>query len=107
IYVMFLVIIGWVFFRADNFAYCFEFLQTMFGINGPLTDIKSYFYVMNYWGIFLLAIVTSAPIFSLLKTMLSTKRIVILSPLYYLSVLIIVMMYLTNATYNPFIYFRF
>lgn len=58
IYVMFLVIIGWVFFRADNFSYCFEFLKSMFGFNGPLTDINSYFYIMNYWGIFLLAIIT-------------------------------------------------
>ncbi|MEI4828981.1 MBOAT family protein, partial [Bacillus sp. FJAT-53711] len=83
------------------------FLQTMFGLNGPLTDIDSYFYVMNYWGVFLLAIVTSAPIFLVLKNMLATKKVAILSPLYYVSVLIIVMMYLTNATYNPFIYFRF
>ncbi|HDR4420106.1 TPA: MBOAT family protein [Bacillus cereus] len=107
VYVMFLVIIGWVFFRADNFSYCSKFLQAMFGLNGSLTDITSYFYVMNYWGIFILAIITSAPIFSWIKNQLANKKIVILSPLYYLSVLIITMMYLTNATYNPFIYFRF
>ena len=67
IYVMFLVIIGWVFFRADNFSYCFEFLKSMFGFNSPLTDINSYFYIMNYWGIFLLAIITAAPVFPWLQ----------------------------------------
>ncbi|CAM4101031.1 MBOAT family O-acyltransferase [Bacillus paramycoides] len=107
IYVMFLVIIGWVFFRADNFSYCFEFLKSMFGFNGPLTDINSYFYIMNYWGIFLLAIITAAPVFPWLQKMLSTKRFAILSPVYYLSILVIVLVFLTNATYNPFIYFRF
>lgn len=107
IYVMFLVIIGWVFFRADNFSYCFEFLKSMFGFNGPLTDINSYFYIMNYWGIFLLAIITAAPVFPWLQKMLSTKRFAVLSPVYYLSILVIVLVFLTNATYNPFIYFRF
>ncbi|PFI18598.1 MBOAT family O-acyltransferase [Bacillus cereus] len=107
IYVMFLVIIGWVFFRADNFSYCFEFLKSMFGFNGPLTDINSYFYIMNYWGVFLLAIITAAPVFPWLQKMLSTKRLAILSPVYYLSILVIVLVFLTNATYNPFIYFRF
>ena len=107
VYVMFLVIIGWVFFHADNFSYCSKFLQAMFGLNGSLTDITSYFYVMNYWGIFILAIITSAPFFSWIKNQLANKKVVILSPLYYLSVLIITMIYLTNATYNPFIYFHF
>ncbi|EHL69331.1 acyltransferase [Bacillus thuringiensis] len=107
IYVMFLVIIGWVFFRADNFSYCFEFLKSMFGFNSPLTDINSYFYIMNYWGIFLLAIITAAPVFPWLQKMLSTKRFAVLSPVYYLSILVIVLVFLTNATYNPFIYFRF
>ncbi|MFK4426728.1 MBOAT family O-acyltransferase [Bacillus mycoides] len=107
IYVMFLVIIGWVFFRADNFSYCLEFLKSMFGFNGPLTDINSYFYIMNYWGIFLLAIITAAPVFPWLQKVLSTKRFAVLSPIYYLSILVIVLVFLTNATYNPFIYFRF
>ncbi|OJE00816.1 acyltransferase [Bacillus cereus] len=107
IYVMFFVIIGWVFFRADNFSYCFEFLKSMFGFNSPLTDINSYFYIMNYWGIFLLAIITAAPVFPWLQKMLSTKRFAVLSPVYYLSILVIVLVFLTNATYNPFIYFRF
>ncbi|MHA2919007.1 MBOAT family O-acyltransferase [Bacillus cereus] len=107
IYVMFLVIIGWVFFRVDNFSYCFEFLKSMFGFNSPLTDINSYFYIMNYWGIFLLAIITAAPVFPWLQKMLSTKRFAVLSPVYYLSILVIVLVFLTNATYNPFIYFRF
>lgn len=79
----------------------------MFGFNSPLTDINSYFYIMNYWGIFLLAIITAAPVFPWLQKMLSTKRFAVLSPVYYLSILVIVLVFLTNATYNPFIYFRF
>ena len=34
IYVMLLVMIGWVFFRADNFAYSIAYIKTMFGFNG-------------------------------------------------------------------------
>ncbi|MBJ6949612.1 hypothetical protein JG666_20335, partial [Vibrio cholerae] len=33
-YVLLIVMIGWVFFRADNFAYSFQYLKAMFGIDG-------------------------------------------------------------------------
>jgi alginate O-acetyltransferase complex protein AlgI len=106
-YVLVLVIIGWVFFRADNFNYSFEFLKTMFGINGSLYDVQSYFYIMNYWGLFLLAIIASIPIYPILEKSIERSKVAFVLPIYYFALLLIASMFLTNAVYNPFIYFRF
>ena len=115
LYAIFIVIIGWVFFRSDTFDYAFSYLGTMFGLNGVgLWDMKAQFYAIEYGIILLLAIVACLPIFHFIKEKLSThqsKAIVIgkeyLSIAYYAVILIISITYVVSNTYNPFIYFRF
>lgn len=116
-YVIFIVMIGWVFFRADNFSYSWEYISTMFGAgNAELYNYQTFYYFYDYWYIFLIGMILSAPVYPLvhkgLNSMAEKSKAFfqareIGSSLYYLALLLIVTLYLVNSTYNPFIYFRF
>ncbi|UOQ87037.1 MBOAT family O-acyltransferase [Gracilibacillus salinarum] len=119
IYLLLVVMIGWVFFRADNFAYSFDYIQVLFGLGGDqLMNGTTIIFLNDYWIIFVLGIIFSMPIAKYLKVSLSStlsetnkNRIrpiySIVMPFVYMSLLGIVMISLVNSTYNPFIYFRF
>ena len=115
IYAIFVVIIGWVFFRSETFDYAFSYLGTMFGLNGVgLWNNDAQFYMLEYGILLMIAIIACMPIFNLIKNKLSThqsKAIVVgkdcLSIAYYFIILFISITYVVSNTFNPFIYFRF
>lgn len=120
VYVLFLVMIGWVFFRADNFTYSIEYLKTMFGLNGTaLIDGTAFGHIHDSTYLVVLAIVCSIPIYpwivkKLDNVMENGNRNIALSvvryvggPFLYFALFLLVTMFLVNSTYNPFIYFRF
>ncbi|WP_085991038.1 MBOAT family O-acyltransferase [Oceanobacillus senegalensis] len=120
VYVLLIVMVGWVFFRADNFTYSFEFIQTMFGFNGTtILDSTALLYLHDQSYLYVLGLVFSLPIYPwFIKQMnqLQENRRVnrVISPIrygagpfLYFGLLVLVTMFLVNSTYNPFIYFRF
>ncbi|MEH7458531.1 MBOAT family O-acyltransferase [Bacillus sp. JJ1127] len=114
IYVLLIVMVGWVFFRADNFTYSFQYLKSMFGLqNHPLTDDNTMLYIHEYGIVFLIAFIAATPILARIKNVLELApkihvfSIQIVRPVLLLTLFMISIMYLVNSTYNPFIYFRF
>lgn len=117
LYVILIVMIGWVFFRADNFLFSSQYLKVMFGMSGNgLFDGADYIILHDNGIMLLVAIILSMPVFPFLQKKLEGIRtkstIVILSSElvmtgFYFVLLMIVTMFLVNSTYNPFIYFRF
>ncbi|ERG67871.1 MBOAT family O-acyltransferase [Exiguobacterium chiriqhucha] len=119
-FTLFVVIIGWVFFRADDFPYAIAYLQTMFGLHGgPLFDQQALYYLVQYGVVLLVAIIAATPIPRIVvgkflsqelddtKTM-STRRIVGLVRVSGVLVLFFLSIsYIVSSTFNPFIYFRF
>ncbi len=110
LYCIFVFVIGWIFFRADNLHYALKYLANMFGILRVCPDdviFSNWYYLGTFETIaFVAAILCSVPIF---KNMLFVKseiaRIgvnVWLLVLFFFSTLFIAV-----GTYNPFIYFRF
>lgn len=108
--------VGWVFFRADNFAYSFDYLSIMFGGGEALISQETMLYLSDNWIVLLFGILFSMPAFPWVteriqkiigkSTVLQVGKDVLSSGIY-LALMIIVTMYLVNSTYNPFIYFRF
>ncbi|MBO9131525.1 MBOAT family protein [Bacillus sp. 165] len=106
-YVLLLVMIGWVFFRADSFSYSKIYLQTMFGA-GPLFDTKVGLYVHDYWYIFCIALIGATPIFPWFMNKINARfGFTFPEAVYYAILFVTSILYLVTATYNPFIYFRF
>ncbi|WP_394218230.1 MBOAT family O-acyltransferase [Halobacillus trueperi] len=116
IYLLLIVMIGWVFFRADDFSYSLSYIQRMFGweIHGFL-DSQSYIYLNDYWYIFLFGALFSLPVLPYLKTKTASVMeakplqyaIPFMSTAFYMVLMIGATLQLVNSTYNPFIYFRF
>lgn len=112
-YVILIFLIGWVFFRADNFTYSFEYIKTMFGLNHqPLTDKLALYYIHDYGIILIIAIIFSTPIFPYIMNKIKEnsflhipKELVVFVLL--MSLFVINIVYMVNSTFNPFIYFRF
>lgn len=119
-FTLFVVIIGWVFFRADDFPYAIAYLQTMFGLHGgPLFDQQALYYLVQYGVVLLIAIIAATPIPRIIvgkflsqelddtKTT-ATRRIVGLVRVSGVLVLFFLSIsYIVSSTFNPFIYFRF
>ncbi|MEN2767357.1 MBOAT family O-acyltransferase [Ornithinibacillus xuwenensis] len=118
IYTLILVMIGWVFFRADNFSYAFSYLGTMFGFNGNgIWDIDAQFYFYQNGIILGIAIIGSTPLLMKIfeaiqsKSQTSTLSNVFLNQIgintYIMLIFILSISYTVADTFNPFIYFRF
>ncbi|PAV31295.1 membrane-bound O-acyltransferase family protein [Virgibacillus profundi] len=115
-YLLFIVFIGWVFFRADNFSYSFNYLKTMFLLNDTnLVDEYTLIYSHDYWLIFLIGIIFAMPVVRWLNAIIAVnnleKRLMpifsVTVPFVYMALMVISVLLLVNSTYNPFIYFRF
>ena len=107
LYAVFVVLIGWVIFRADNLTQAVDYLSVMFGIsNSGNASICSY-KVLNYIA-FVVGIVIS--FITLKKFDSSNSKEATISTLTYsinsvLFILSILVMYF--GAQNPFIYFNF
>lgn len=118
IYTLLVVMIGWVFFRAEDLPFALQYLEKMFVITTSGKDIvyyASYFFNSQNVVIGLLGVLFSMPVFpyfqNKFKEINETGRFRYAVQIPYYSGLIVllyvVMMYLSIDTYNPFIYFRF
>ncbi|HBH3133643.1 TPA: MBOAT family protein, partial [Clostridioides difficile] len=116
IYLILIVMIGWVFFRADNIVQASEFVQVLFGVgSSPICNNSFIMYINDYGYIIILSIIFAIPIIPKLKSILKskTKKLVesnfvyMLHSTFLVALMFIVVVILINSTYNPFLYFRF
>lgn len=111
IYTMLVVLIGWVFFRADTMSAAIKYIGEMFSFNGGLTHAMSQFTNLSFF-VMLLALLISAPVYPFIKektekTALGEKLFMVVEILLVAGLLIASVIFLTGSDYNPFIYFRF
>lgn len=112
IYTMFLVVIGWLFFRVETLGQASEYLKVMFGLTDHvLINSQAVYYLKEYKYALMISIIASLPIYPLLKRRFkgSDHSIInnYLKPVVLIGVFALSIMYLINSTFNPFIYFRF
>ena len=114
LYTLFVVLIGWVLFRAEGMNNLLRYIKAMFvpfATSTSFAEIQIYF--ESYWMYIVIGILLSMPIFPKLKKWIfesKYKESIFINICYYTFVLIIFalsIIYLSQATYNPFIYFRF
>lgn len=114
IYLLIVVIFGWVLFSKPDLKSAIDYMKIMIGI-GEYPFINGYtkFYLSQYWLSLTMAIILSTPIIKRTKQLIikSNKKIMteieIIRPLIYFILFFITTVYLVNSTFNPFIYFNF
>ncbi|MET0026283.1 MAG: MBOAT family protein [Candidatus Thiodiazotropha sp.] len=118
-YLLFIVMISWVFFRADTITQAIDYLIALFDIRNFATSELQYMQVVTYESLWALpiALLLAMPVYPVLKQwlqkisgqgVLRTALLIDLPRLALLSsLLFLCMVKVASSTYNPFIYFRF
>ena len=113
IYVLFIVMISFIIFNANNMKDAWSNIIGLFGVNGEkLINKFTIYYLKNYFVVIIIAIIASTPIIkNLIKKLKQNKKINkiinILEPILIVFILIIITSYAVDNSYNPFLYFRF
>lgn len=120
IYTIVLVWVGWAIFAFDNMAKGAEYLKAMFGFTGAgFVNKETLYLLFSYAVLFLVLVLAAGPypkklILKLQAALVGRKhpRVgmgiqAVLQLAYVAFVFIISTAYLVDATYNPFLYFRF
>ena len=113
LYVLFIVMISFIIFNADNMKIAFKNIRGLFGLNGEsfINDYTIY-NIKSYAIVLIIAIIGATPLFKniiarLKKNKFMNRTINILEPIFMIILLLIVTAYLVDNSYNPFLYFRF
>lgn len=119
-YTLLLVMIGWVFFKAETISASLAYLKSMFGIVNNISNIYNVsMYVDNEILLVLcIAVFGATPLpkkfANYIEVYFNKKESVLLKigyssifSAFLIGILIFSIMSLANSTYNPFIYFRF
>ncbi len=108
LYTLFLVLVSWALFAVEDFSRMGPFLAAMFGFaGGGLADGPFFYHLRSYLPTLFLACVAATPMAAGLWRRLPPKTAAALFPLLMLACLVLSTAYLVDATYNPFLYFRF
>ena len=102
IYVIMFLLFGWTLFAIPDMKKLGTYLATMFIYRGGNQWL---YYLRNYLGTFIIALLFSTPLVEIVyKKYIKNKYI---NTVIILSIFILSVAYLVDATYNPFLYFRF
>ena len=110
IYMLVLVIMGWVLFAIEDFNVLFGYVGNMFGTAGMVNDSTMYI-LAKYALLLIIAIIGATPLPKkaggwIIKKLPSAARIIVVN-LFVFAVLFIAVALIVGDSYNPFLYFRF
>ena len=107
-YTLLLVAVSWAVFALEDFGQLGAYLAVMFGLAGrSLTDGAFFYYLRSYLPVLVLACLASTPLARRLWHRAPTRAVQAALPVLLLAGLLLSTAYLVDATYNPFLYFRF
>lgn len=109
IYVLLVVVLGFVLFNAADLSQALSDIGGMFGIGGvPLVSTEALYYLRSYGLLFVVSFIGATPIVRNTANKISEKRIgAILEPILLIALLLVCSAYLVDGSFNPFLYFRF
>ena len=115
VYTLAVVLISWVFFALETPGEILAYLQAMFGLNGVgLVNSKAMFLGNEYLVLLVIALIACLPLANRLVHALRSSKTGPAMALYRLgekvipvALLILSTAYIVDASYNPFLYFRF
>ena len=109
IYVLFIVMISFIIFNANDIGQAFAQIGGLFGANGEtLMNSYTFYYLKSYFIIIVISILGSTPILKqVVKNNKEHKIINCIEPIFLLVILTISTSYIIDGSFSPFLYFRF
>ncbi len=109
IYTILLILISFVIFNGDGMNMVGNEIAHLFGFgNLELYNHETLYYMRSYGVLLILAILAATPIFThFVQKIRENKWMIWLEPIYYVILLLVCTAFLIDASFNPFLYFRF
>jgi len=113
LYLLFVVNLGWVLFRAPDLKQGIAFIKSMCGILSAEYCGLSVRYFLTKWNMFVLVVAilvsTSIPrnVYGLLKRKLNEKVFIVMKDMCYLALFLLALISVVTSSYQSFIYFQF
>lgn len=109
LYTFLLVVFGWVLFDVNTLPQAFAYFKAMFGGAGVFADSTARYTLISNFTVFAVCIFASTNFYSKIseKIKSNTKLAEYIAPALQIAMLLMCTAYLVDATYNPFLYFRF
>lgn len=108
LYAMIVVIVGWVFFRAENMQVAILYVRKMFSFD--FSNLRNADIVLNFNSIFILCFVVSLLCIRPMGETVIAKKIScnkVVERVLYIILWYVAVVYMIGLSYNPFIYFQF
>jgi len=107
-YALFFILVGWALFAVEDFSHLGPYLGAMFGFApGGAADGVFFYYLRSYLPMLLVGCLASVPLARDRWNALEERKRQIALPVLLTAALLVCTCYLVDATYNPFLYFRF
>ena len=104
IYLLFVILVSWVLFAQNSLGEAISYLKVMFGLtNSPMINTNTLYLLTNFYVLLILGVLFATPLMKNIKAKLPEWVLY----LFYVAVLVLSTAYLVDATFNPFLYFRF
>lgn len=113
VYVLFITIISFVVFDAQNVSFAFSHIAEMFGAGGAaFVSVETLYYLKSYAIVLVIAGIGATPVPKIFVEKLSENANVgrimqVIEPIAMVLILFVVTGYLVDGSFNPFLYFRF
>ncbi len=112
IYTLFFVVISWAIFAIEDMGVLGKYLAAMFGASGSLADNTSMYLLLTNAVLFVILAFAATPAPKMLAGRLLNKlgenvSGTVIKNVVFVAILVLSTAYLVDASYNPFLYFRF
>lgn len=109
IYTMIIVNVGWVIFAAPNLSWAIKYIKILFFVGeNKFIDGSFKYYLSNNFILLIILILASTPLLrNIFKSIKKSKGGYTIAMILQYAIFILSIAYLLNASYNPFLYFRF
>ncbi|MGN1389376.1 MAG: MBOAT family O-acyltransferase [Bulleidia sp.] len=107
VYSIFVFLIGWVLFAFTDMHAIGGYLSSLFGASGVLADGRAWFYLRDNLVLLVVGAMACTPIAKTKWNLLNTEKGEALVPILTAAGLAVCTAFIVDASYNPFLYFRF
>ncbi|SBW09718.1 MBOAT family protein [uncultured Eubacteriales bacterium] len=108
VYALFFILLSWAIFALEDFGQLGIILKAMFGsAQGGLTSPEVGYWLRSYLPMLLVAVAACTPLAANLWNTLKERPRKVILPVLLLAGLVVCTAYLVDASYSPFLYFRF
>jgi len=107
VYTIFVFLIGWVLFAFTDLNAIGGYLSSLFFASGVLADGRAWFYLRDNMVLLIVSTIACTPIAKTGWNILNTEKGEVLVPVLTVAGLAVCTAFIVDASYNPFLYFRF